>query len=123
MRIDKDDLRNIASALDAKLPGFSQALASDHSKLEQKPLQRSSLLEILQGAGAVATIVIALKAITPSINVLLSEVEPGKTPDQIVASLSKTFHEQFVVPARENSAKMKLVVNAVLAYIKARLNE
>jgi Na+-transporting methylmalonyl-CoA/oxaloacetate decarboxylase gamma subunit len=118
MQLDHNDLKQIAVNLDKSFPGFSEAFDKDTTKIEPG---RATLLEYLQAAAAIGTLVVAFKAMAPVVNNLLRDIEPGKTPDEIISALSKAFHEQIVVPSQENGARVRLVINAILAHIKSRL--
>jgi hypothetical protein len=76
---------------------------------------------VLQGAAAIATLVAALKAMIPAINLLLKDVAPDKSSQKIIEDLTKNFHEQFVVPAKEQGGKIKIVANAILAHLSSKL--
>ncbi len=119
--LDSNDLEQIALRVDTQLPGFKRAFDADTSKVDG-PLERGTLLDVLQGAATIATLAAALKAMTPSINLLLKDVAPDKSPQEIIADLTKNFHEQFVVPAKEQGGKIKIVANAILAHLASKLS-
>ena len=107
--------------LETAFPGIGDALAKDSTEVPTNSLPRAAIAEILQAAGSAATIVIAIKTMTPSVNVLLQGIEPGKSSQEIMETLQKTFHEQFVLPAQKNAGKMMIIVNAILEHVRKSL--
>lgn len=90
MRLQAENLQAIANDLEGKFPGIGEALEKDSTEAPATAVPRATLVEILQGAGSVAAIVIAIKTITPSVNVLLQGIEPGKSSQEIMDQLQKT---------------------------------
>ena len=118
MRLEADDLREISSRLEGSFPGIGDAVARQPI---QDELKRSMILETLHAAADTVTVGTALVCLTPWVNSMLRDLQPGQSADEIVELLGERFREEFVVSAQKSAAKILLLMNAVLEHIRKRL--